>query len=172
MLDNPNAAVMRDSAVSDAATRILSAGALRCARSLSVCQLVSTTKHLRSCRMMQCMDGVCLIGSCRSMSAVSCTVEPTTEGHQTWTFRQFCTRRFGQLESVTNQLFNLLNKHEHLAGPVAALAAQPALRGDDSRLVGHPYRSCDLHRLQVAFPESRSARRSLAALSYLALSHI
>ena len=29
MLDNPNAAVMRDSAVSDAATRILSAGALR-----------------------------------------------------------------------------------------------------------------------------------------------
>ena len=45
--------------------------------------------------------------------------------------------RFGQLESVTNQLFNLLNKHEHLAAPVAALAAHPALRGDDSRLVGH-----------------------------------
>ena len=44
-------------------------------------------------------------------------------------------RRFGQLESVTNQLFNLLNKHEHLAGPVAALAAHPALRSDDSRLV-------------------------------------
>jgi len=46
-------------------------------------------------------------------------------------------RRFGQLESVTNQLFNLLNKHEHLAGPLAALAAHPALRSDDSRLVGH-----------------------------------
>ena len=45
--------------------------------------------------------------------------------------------RFGQLESVTNQLFNLLNKHEHLAAPVAALAAHPALRGDDGRLVGH-----------------------------------
>ena len=47
-------------------------------------------------------------------------------------------RRFGQLESVTNQLFNLLNKHEHLAAPVATLAAHPALRSDDSRLVGKP----------------------------------
>ena len=37
MLDNPNAAVMKDTAVSDAANRILAAGALRCAASYALC---------------------------------------------------------------------------------------------------------------------------------------
>lgn len=44
--------------------------------------------------------------------------------------------RFGQLEGVTAALFNLLNKHEHLPGPLAQLAAFSARRGDDNRLVG------------------------------------
>ena len=51
MLDNPNAAVMRDSAVSDAATRILSAGALRCAQKLSFeCDLDSGTNGTEHAR--------------------------------------------------------------------------------------------------------------------------
>ena len=43
--------------------------------------------------------------------------------------------RFGQLEGVTAALFNLLNKHEHLPGPLAQLAAFSARRNDDNRLV-------------------------------------
>ena len=43
--------------------------------------------------------------------------------------------RYGQLESVANKLFDMLNKHEHLAAPIAALAAAPTLRSDESRLV-------------------------------------
>ncbi len=69
MLDSPNAAVMRDSAVSDAATRILSAGALRCGQTLSVTHLVFVFKYFRSVRH-QVVHGWCLSdGSCRSMSA-------------------------------------------------------------------------------------------------------
>jgi condensin complex subunit 1 len=45
-----------------------------------------------------------------------------------------CHRRHGQLVTVTTALLHLLNKHEHLPGPVAELAEAAVKRHGDSRL--------------------------------------
>ena len=48
--------------------------------------------------------------------------------------------RFGQLEGVTAAVFDLLNKHEHLPGPLAGIAAFSAHRNNDNRLVRPQHR--------------------------------
>ena len=45
-----------------------------------------------------------------------------------------CALKWGQLENVTTSLVHLLNKHEHLPGPIAECAAAAADRHENARL--------------------------------------
>ena len=45
-----------------------------------------------------------------------------------------CALKWGQLENVTTALVHLLNKHEHLPGPIAECAAIAADRFENARL--------------------------------------
>ena len=45
-----------------------------------------------------------------------------------------CALKWGQLENVTTSLLHLLNKHEHLPGPIAECAAAAADRHENARL--------------------------------------
>ena len=45
-----------------------------------------------------------------------------------------CALKWGQLDNVTTALVHLLNKHEHLPGPIAECAAVAADRHENARL--------------------------------------
>ena len=45
-----------------------------------------------------------------------------------------CALKWGQLEQVTTALIHLLNKHEHLPGPIAELASSAADRFENAHL--------------------------------------
>ena len=66
-----------------------------------------------------------------------------------------CALKWGQLENVTTSLVHLLNKHEHLPGPIAECAAAAADRHENARLA----RPCSA-RSVTSIPPSTSASSS------------